>query len=176
MNRQTSTVRNHRILIVDDDDVLRRWLRAQLEPRAFEVWEESQGDEALAAYQHNLACEFVLSDMYFFRGENIKNGLDLVREIGWHTFRRTYTTLLHASGEDVKVVQELLWHGPARITMDVYSQAVTPAKRPGPGKSGRNAAGHRQEDRLKVVCPGCVPGGKGGFQQVFYFVGVPDGI
>jgi integrase len=43
--------------------------------------------------------------------------------------RRTYTTMLHANGEDVKVVQELLRHGSAKITMDVYAQAVTPAKR-----------------------------------------------
>jgi CheY-like chemotaxis protein len=82
MNRQTSTVRNHRILIVDDDDVLRRWLRAQLQPRGFEVWEESQGDDAFSTYEHNLPWEFVLSDLYFFPGQKIKNGLDLVREIG----------------------------------------------------------------------------------------------
>jgi len=47
---------------------------------------------------------------------------------------RTYTTLLHANGEDVKVVQELLRHGSARITMDIYAQAVTPAKRKAQGK------------------------------------------
>lgn len=51
-----------------------------------------------------------------------------------HTFRRTYTTLLHANGEDVKVVQELLRHGSARITHDVYAQAVTRAKRMAQGK------------------------------------------
>jgi CheY-like chemotaxis protein len=81
MNRQTSTVRNHRILIVDDDDVLRRWLRAQLGPRGFEVWEESQGDEALCAYERNGPWCFVLSDLYFYRGERIKNGLELVHAI-----------------------------------------------------------------------------------------------
>ena len=81
MSRQTSTVRNHRILIVDDDDVLRRWLRAQLEPRGFEVWEESQGDEALSAYERNGPWCFVLSDLYFYRGEKIKNGLELVHAI-----------------------------------------------------------------------------------------------
>jgi integrase len=37
--------------------------------------------------------------------------------------------LLKANGEDVKVVQELLRHASARITMDVYAQAMTPAKR-----------------------------------------------
>ncbi len=62
------------------------------------------------------------------------NGSDIAKRIGWHTFRRTYTTLLHANGEDVKVVQELLRHGSSRITMDVYAQAVTPAKRKAQGK------------------------------------------
>jgi integrase len=58
----------------------------------------------------------------------------ITKRIGWHTFRHTYTTLLHANGEDVKVVQELLRHGSSRITMDVYAQAVTPAKRKAQGK------------------------------------------
>jgi len=53
---------------------------------------------------------------------------------GWHTFRRTYTTGMHANGEDVKVVQERLRHGSAHITMGVYAQAVTPAKRKAQGK------------------------------------------
>jgi integrase len=44
--------------------------------------------------------------------------LGITKRIGWHTFRRTYTTLLYANGEDVKVVQELLRHGSSRITMD----------------------------------------------------------
>jgi integrase len=55
--------------------------------------------------------------------------LGIKKRVGWHTFRRTYTTLLHANGEDVKVVQELLRHSSSRITMDVYAQAQTPAKR-----------------------------------------------
>ena len=42
--------------------------------------------------------------------------------------------MLHANGEDVKVVQELLRHGSARITMDVYAQAMTLAKRRAQGK------------------------------------------
>jgi integrase len=58
----------------------------------------------------------------------------IAKRLGWHTFRRTYTTLLHANGEDVKVVQELLRHGSARITIDVYAQAVTLAKRKAQGK------------------------------------------
>jgi integrase len=52
-----------------------------------------------------------------------------VKHIGWHTFRRTFTTLLKAKGEDVKVVQELLRHATVKMTLEVYAQAVTPAKR-----------------------------------------------
>jgi integrase len=51
------------------------------------------------------------------------------KRIGWHTFRHSYATLLKANGEDVKVVQESLRHASSRITLDVYTQAVTPAKR-----------------------------------------------
>jgi integrase len=51
------------------------------------------------------------------------------KRVSWHTFRRTYTSLLHANGEDVKVVQELLRHGSAKVTLDVYAQAQMPAKR-----------------------------------------------
>lgn len=53
----------------------------------------------------------------------------ITKHIGWHTFRRTFSTLLKANGEDVKVVQELLRHASTRTTLDVYAQAVTSAKR-----------------------------------------------
>ena len=81
MKQQTAAVLKLRILVVDDDDVLRRWLCTQLEPRGFRVWEESQGDEALAAYLNHGPWDFVLSDLYFFRGEKIRNGLELVQAI-----------------------------------------------------------------------------------------------
>ena len=51
------------------------------------------------------------------------------KNIGWHTFRHTFGTLLKANGEDVKTVQELLRHANSRITLDVYTQAVTSNKR-----------------------------------------------
>jgi integrase len=51
------------------------------------------------------------------------------KDIGWHTFRHTFGTLLKANGEDVKTVQELLRHANSRITLDVYTQAVTSNKR-----------------------------------------------
>jgi len=73
------------------------------------------------------------------------------KRIGWHTFRHSYTTLLHANGEDIKVVQELLRHGSAKVTMDVYAQAVTEAKRTAQGRvvaSLRSKGAHSK---------GCVP-------------------
>jgi integrase-like protein len=49
--------------------------------------------------------------------------------LGWHSFRRTFATLLKRGGEDVKTVQELMRHANSRLTLDVYAQALTPAKR-----------------------------------------------
>jgi integrase len=53
----------------------------------------------------------------------------ITKRVGWHTFRHSYATLLKANGEDVKVVQESLRHANSRITLDMYTQAPTPAKR-----------------------------------------------
>ena len=50
------------------------------------------------------------------------------KRIGWHTFRHTYSTLLRSVGAEFKVMQELMRHSTLRTTMDVYTQAVAPAK------------------------------------------------
>jgi len=55
--------------------------------------------------------------------------LGINKRVSWHTFRRTYSTLLQANREDVKVVQELLRHGSAKVTLDIYALAQMPAKR-----------------------------------------------
>lgn len=55
--------------------------------------------------------------------------LGIAKQIGWHSFRRTFATLLKGSGEDVKTTQELMRHANSRLTLDVYAQALTPAKR-----------------------------------------------
>ena len=51
------------------------------------------------------------------------------KKIGWHTFRRTYSSLLAATGDDVKVVQELMRHAKISTTMEVYAQAGMEKKR-----------------------------------------------
>ena len=68
--------------------------------------------------------------------------------IGWHTFRHSYPTLLKANGEDVKVVQESLRHTSSKITLDVYTHAVTPAKRAAQRKVGG-------DDSSKCCFAGC---------------------
>ena len=53
----------------------------------------------------------------------------ITKWVGFHTFRHTYSTLLKANGEDVKVVQELMRHANVSTTMNIYTKALTPAKR-----------------------------------------------
>lgn len=53
----------------------------------------------------------------------------ICKKVGWHTFRHTYSTLLVANGENVKVVQELMRHAKARTTLDLYTQARLVTKR-----------------------------------------------
>jgi integrase len=55
--------------------------------------------------------------------------LQIPKALGWHSFRRTFATLLKGGGEDIKTVQELMRHANSRLTLDVYAQALTPAKR-----------------------------------------------
>jgi integrase len=53
----------------------------------------------------------------------------ITKWVGFHTFRHTYSTLLKANNEDVKVVQELMRHANITTTMNIYTKALTPAKR-----------------------------------------------
>jgi integrase len=49
--------------------------------------------------------------------------------VGWHTFRHTYSSMLRQLGVDIKVQQELLRHADIRTTLNVYTQAVSDQKR-----------------------------------------------
>jgi integrase len=59
----------------------------------------------------------------------VVRALAIDKRVGWHTFRHTYSTLLKSVGADLKVMQELLRHASIRVTLDHYTQAITPAKR-----------------------------------------------
>jgi integrase len=51
------------------------------------------------------------------------------KTVGWHTFRHSLGTNLRSLGVDVKVAQELLRHANSKITLDLYTQAVSSQKR-----------------------------------------------
>jgi integrase len=53
----------------------------------------------------------------------------IAKRIGWHSFRRTYATLLVESGANVKDTQDLSRHANATTTMDVYAQSIPAGRR-----------------------------------------------
>jgi integrase len=53
----------------------------------------------------------------------------VTKRVTWHTFRHSLASLLGQQGEGVKTVQELLRHATSRVTLDVYQQGSTEAKR-----------------------------------------------
>jgi integrase len=59
-------------------------------------------------------------------------------------------TLLKANGEDVKTVQELLRHANSRITLEVYTQAVTSNKRVAQSKVVRMMVPNPSETKDEV--------------------------
>jgi integrase len=53
----------------------------------------------------------------------------ITKQIGWHTLRHTFGTLIKSQGADVATTQALMRHANASITMDRYVQAISEAKR-----------------------------------------------
>jgi site-specific recombinase XerD len=70
-----------------------------------------------------------LSTVMRYHIQPIAQKLGIAKKLSWHTFRHTFSSLLKANGEDVKVVQELLRHATSRMTLDTYTQALSPQKR-----------------------------------------------
>ena len=52
-----------------------------------------------------------------------------VSRAGWHTFRHTYSSLLHALGTKPAVQKELLRHANIHTTLNVYTRAISEEKR-----------------------------------------------
>jgi site-specific recombinase XerD len=52
-----------------------------------------------------------------------------IGKVGWHTFRHTFSSILHNAGTNMAVQKELLRHADISTTMNMYTQAAGPAKR-----------------------------------------------
>lgn len=52
-----------------------------------------------------------------------------IGKLGWHTFRHTFSSVLHRAGTDLAVQKELLRHADIQTTMNIYTQAVSDDKR-----------------------------------------------
>jgi integrase len=87
---------------------------------------------------------YVGPDNYIFAGDNGKprwHGIMLtdhvkpaatragIGKVGWHTFRHTFSSILHQAGTSMAVQKELLRHADIQTTMNIYTQAVSSAKR-----------------------------------------------
>lgn len=51
-----------------------------------------------------------------------------IGKVGWHTFRHSYSTLLHSFGATPAVQKELLRHANIQTTLNIYTQAVSDEK------------------------------------------------
>jgi len=70
-----------------------------------------------------------LSKIMQYHIQPLVKRLGIDKRVSWKTFRSTFTSLLTANKENVKVVQELLRHASSKITMDIYAQAEMKDKR-----------------------------------------------
>lgn len=57
-----------------------------------------------------------------------------IGQIGWHTFRHTFRSLLDETGAPLKVQQELMRHSDIRTTTNIYGKAMEKSKREARGK------------------------------------------
>jgi integrase len=98
------------------------------------MWKQSapynQPDDWIFASPRTKGKRPYQPDMILQRGiRPVAEKAGITKRIGWHTFRHTFSTLLQSGGADVKVMQELLRHANSRITLDIYTQAMSPEKR-----------------------------------------------
>jgi integrase len=99
---------------------------------------------AKALLEHRRQATYVAPEDYIFAGDSGKprwHGVMLtdhikpaavragIGKIGWHTFRHTFSSILHHAGTNMAVQKELLRHADIQTTMNMYTQAVSAAKR-----------------------------------------------
>jgi integrase len=123
------------------------WWRGRLTPLRAKPPESTlplAPDLAEALLAHSAASAYTSDSDFFFAGDSgkprWKDGLLVdylkpaavragIGNVGWHTFRHTYSPLLHALGTTPAVQKELLRHANIQTTMNIYTQAVSEEKR-----------------------------------------------
>jgi integrase len=84
----------------------------------------------------------------------------ITKRTGWHSFRRTLATLLHASVVSVKTTQDLLRHASPLITMGTYVKSVTADKRSAQEAiTAMFTAGNQKQAHITVPMEANVPFG-----------------
>lgn len=78
----------------------------------------------------------------------------ITKWVGFHTFRHTYSTLLKANGQDLKVVQKLMRCANVTTTMNVYTKALYACKTGG-AKPGSRCSVGSFADGCNKRCRGC---------------------
>ena len=71
--------------------------------------------------------------------------------IGWHTFRHSLATNLRSMGVDIKIAQSPLRHANSRITMNLYTQAVSADKRLASGRQIEMLMGDANVSEKSIV-------------------------
>ena len=89
-----------RILVCDDDCDVLYWLEKQLFPRGIEVLSTYSGDEAMCIYRRERRFDLVLTDYQFGRGQEIKDGLDLVAAI--RKIDQNQKVVMHTSDPELR--------------------------------------------------------------------------
>jgi Phage integrase family len=94
----------------------------------------------------------------------------ITKHLNYHTFRHTFGTLLNASGENPKVVQELLRHASPESDhrrLHAGGQSTEARSTEQTGEDGL------EKGRFKITGPNWTMKKSGGVAEVLYFVGVP---
>lgn len=88
----------------------------------------------------------------------IARKVGITKRIGWHTFRHTYSSLLAHTGNDVRVVQELMRHAKVSTTMEIYTHAAMDKKRVAQQKAVDHLLSRDKDGTTgKTLCSQIVP-------------------
>jgi len=127
--------------------IQRSFVTGEVNPTKTEASESTlplDSDLAEALLQHKARTAYKADSDYVFAGDSGKPrwaGILLtdhikpaaaeakIGKVGWHTFRHTYSSLLHAFGTVPVVQKELLRHADIRTTLGIYTHGMSEDKR-----------------------------------------------